>query len=236
MERIQKIIANKGYCSRRKAEELIRSKRVKVDSILANIGDVIDDNAIIEIDGEVINNDKKRYILLYKPSGYITTTSDDLKRRTVIDLLDIKERVYPVGRLDYDTTGVLLLTNDGELANILMHPKNEVPKLYTAKIEGFLSKEEIDKLKKGVMVEKEKVIVDRFKVKKQNKRSNNSIVEIEIHEGKYHEIKNIFLALGHNVIKLKRERYAFLDLSDLKEGEYRELTIKEVRKLYSIRK
>ena len=144
MERLQKVIANSGYCSRRKAEELIVQEKVKVNNVLVTeLGTKVSGNDTITVEGKTLTKEDKEYILLYKPRGVVTTTSDDKKRKTVLDLIDTDKRLYPVGRLDYDTTGVLILTNDGELTNLLIHPKNNVDKVYIAKIKGILSGKKI---------------------------------------------------------------------------------------------
>lgn len=234
MERLQKVIANSGLTSRRKAEELINSGKVLVNGKIASLGMKVNDSDIIMVNGEVLEkNEKKVYYMLNKPRGVISSASDEKNRKTVVSLIDTDIRIYPIGRLDYDTTGLLLLTNDGELANILMHPKNEVEKTYIAKIEGNLTPQEFYSLKKGIMIEDRKVIPTRLKVRKTT--IDSQIIEISIIEGRNHIIKKIFAVLGHSVSKLKRESYAFLSLGNLKSGEYRELTLKEVKKLYSFK-
>ena len=236
MERLQKVIAASGYCSRRKAEELITKGKVKVNGeVIKELGTKVDGNDQIMIEGKALEKENKEYILLYKPRGVVTTTSDDKKRKTVLDLIETDKRLYPVGRLDYDTTGVLLLTNDGELTNLLIHPKNNIDKVYVAKIEGILTGLEIKQLERGVVIDGFKTSPAIIKVRKKDKKNNDSLVQITIHEGKNHQVKKMFEAVGHKVIKLKRERIAFLDLSGLKPGEYRKLNIKEVKKLYGIK-
>lgn len=234
MERLQKIIANSGYTSRRKAEELIKNGQVKVNGrVVRELGTKASVTDAIEVEGTVLEkNEKKVYYMLNKPRGVISSVMDEKNRKTVVSLIDTKERIYPIGRLDYDTTGLLLLTNDGCLANMLMHPKNEVEKTYIAKIEGLLSPSEFYGLKKGIEIEGRKVIPTHLKVRKQTEDSQ--IVEIGIVEGRNHIVKKIFESLGHPVSKLKRESYAFLTLGNLKSGEYRELSLKEVKKLYSL--
>ncbi len=235
MERLQKIIANSGVTSRRKAEELILKGRVKVNGeVICTLGTKVTENDTIFIDDVPLEKkEKKVYYLLNKPRGVISTVFDDKNRKTVVSLIDTEERIYPIGRLDYDTTGLLLLTNDGKLANLLMHPKNEVEKTYIAKIEGILTPSEFYQLKKGITIEDRKVIPTHLKVRK--KEENSTIVEISIVEGRNHIVKKIFASLGHDVQKLKRESYAFLSLGNLKSGEYRELSLKEVKKLYSLK-
>lgn len=237
MERLQKVIANSGYTSRRKAEELILSGKVKVNGkIIKELGIKVDENdAILIEDKPLQKSNKKVYYLLNKPRGVISTVSDDLKRKTVVDLINTTERIYPIGRLDYDTTGLILLTNDGELANKLMHPKNEVLKTYVAKVEGILEKEDIDKLKKGILIDGRKTKIYRFKIRKKDIKKETTLIEVSIVEGRNHIVKKIFEALNHSVIKLSRISYDFLTLDGLKSGEYRELSLKEVKKLYSIK-
>lgn len=235
MERIQKIIANRGYCSRRKAEELIVQGKVKVNGeVVRELGTKIDEQATIVIDHKVVEYNEKEYILLNKPRGVITTTSDDKNRKTVIDLIETNKRLYPIGRLDYDTTGILILTNDGELTNFLTHPSNNIDKVYIAKIKGFMTGEAINRLEKGLMIEGQKTAPAKIKVRKKDHKNKTSIVELTIHEGKNHQVKKMFEAVGYQVDKLKRERIAFLNLDGLKSGEYRYLTPKEVKKLYSL--
>ena len=235
MERLQKVIAKSGYCSRRKAEELIKQGKVKVDNVaVTKLGTKVIGNETITIGGKALNKEEKEYILLYKPRGVVTTTSDDKKRKTVLDLIDTKKRLYPVGRLDYDTSGIIVLTNDGDSTHLLLHPKKKIDKVYLAKIEGILTGLEINKLEKGVIIDGFKTSPCKIKVKKADKKNNISLVMITIHEGKNHQVKNMFSLVGHEVIKLKREKIAFLDLKGLKPGEYRYLTIKEVKKIYSL--
>lgn len=234
MERLQKVIAASGYCSRRKAEELIETGHVAVNGIVVTqLGIKVGVKDRIEIDGEKINKEHKEYYLLYKPRSVVTTTSDDKNRKTVVDLIETNARIYPVGRLDYDTTGAIILTNDGKLANLLMHPKNHVDKLYIAKIKGILHPSMIGKLQRGVMIDGIKTAKSKVKVKRYDKKTDTSIVEIIIHEGRNHQVKKMFQAIGKDVLKLKRERISFLDLRGLKSGEYRRLNPKEVKKLYS---
>ena len=235
MERLQKIIATSGYTSRRKAEELIIKGKVKVNGkVVTELGTKVDITDTIEVEGTVINEKEtnKVYYLLNKPRGVITSTSDDKGRKTVVDLIDTDKRIYPVGRLDYDTTGALILTNDGELANLLTHPKNKVEKVYIAKVRGLVGKEQLLSLSRGVYIDGVKTAKAKARIKNYDKKTNASIVELTIHEGKNHQVKKMFKAIGYDVLKLKREKIAFLDVKDLKSGEYRILSIKEVKKLY----
>jgi 23S rRNA pseudouridine2605 synthase len=235
MERLQKYIANSGVASRRKAEELILDGKVKVDGkVIRELGTKVSGNETIEVNGNILAKEDKVYYLLNKPRGIISSSNDEVGRKTVVDLIEEDKRIYPVGRLDYDTTGIIILTNDGEIANLLMHPKNEIEKTYVAKINGILSPKEQMILKNGVVIDGVKTSKARVKVKKIDKENNKSIVELTIHEGKNHIVKKMFAALGYDVEKLKREKIAFLDLRGLKSGEYRKLSIKEVKELYAI--
>lgn len=235
MERLQKVIANSGVTSRRKAEQLILDGKVKVDGeVVRKLGVKVSNSSSIEVDGIKLNKEEKVYYLLNKPRGVVSTTKDDKSRKTVVDLIDDNRRIYPVGRLDYDTTGALILTNDGEFANYLMHPKNKIDKVYVAKIKGFASINQLMNLKKGVVIDGIMTSKAKVKVKKTDKKTNTSIIEITIHEGKNHQVKRMFESVGLEVLKLKRERIAFLDLKGLSSKDYRKLTPKEVKQLYDL--
>ena len=234
VERVQKVIAASGYCSRRKAEELVRLGLVYINGDIASLGDKVSGNDYIEVEGNAINEKQdKVYYLLNKPRGVITSTTDDKGRKTVIDLIDDNRRIYPVGRLDYDTTGLLILTNDGELANLLTHPKNNIDKVYIAKIEGLITKGNLRTLENGVVIDGKKTAKSKAKIIRADKKTNTTVVELTIHEGRNHQVKNMFKALGYNVIKLKRERISFLTVDGLSSGDYRQLSIHEVKKLYN---
>ncbi len=235
MERLQKVIAQSGYCSRRKAEELIANGKVKVNGkIITELGTKVDYNDSVVVNGKPLNNkEEKVYYILNKPRGVITTVKDEKDRKTVLDLIPSDKRVYPVGRLDYDTTGILLLTNDGELTNLLIHPRNHVEKTYIAKVEGLVMKQDIEKLCGGVVIDGKKTSKAKARIKKMDKKTNHTLVELVIYEGRNHQVKKMFEAIGYNVLKLKREKFSFLSANGLKSGEYRQLSIKEVKKLYS---
>jgi len=236
MERLQKIIASSGYCSRRKAEELIKNRKVVVNGeVVTELGVKASFGDEIIVEGNVIEYQEKEYYLFYKPRGVVCTTKDDKGRKTVLDYFDdTDKRIYPVGRLDYDTTGLLLLTNDGEFANLMMHPSNKIDKFYVAKVKGIVTVDEVKKLKKGIKLDNKKVYPTRVKLKKLDKKNLTSIVEITIHDGINHEVKRLMESIGHEVIKLKRESFGFLTLGNLKSGEKRELSLKEVRQLYNM--
>lgn len=232
--RLQKIIASKGYASRRKAEELIQSGKVKVNgSVIREMGYQADFDDFIEVEGNPLDEiEDKVYFLLNKPRGVVSTVKDDKGRKTVVDLIKTDKRIYPVGRLDYDTTGLIILTNDGNLTNYLTHPKNNIEKVYVAKLHGLIAKDNLKKLCNGVVIDGKKTGKAKAKILKLDKKNNSSIVELIIHEGKNHQVKKMFNAIGFDVLKLKRESVAFLTLDGVKSGEYRPLSIKEVKKLY----
>ena len=236
MERLQKYIANTGYTSRRKAEELIKKGLVEVNGeVVTKLGSTVKPGDIITVEGNILDNSKSyEYYLLNKPKGVVTTTNDEKGRKTVVDLIDTSTRIYPVGRLDYDTTGALILTNDGELANLLMKPDSLVDKTYIAKVKGIVQIPDIQKLRNGVVIDGVKTRKAKVKLKSIDKKKETSILELTIHEGKNHQIKKMFEVLGYKVIKLRRERIGELNLKGLLPGEYRKLSIKEVKILYSL--
>lgn len=235
MERLQKVIAASGIASRRKAEDLITEGKVKVNGqIVRELGTKVSSSDTVKVNNQIIEKEPKEYYILNKPRGVVTTTSDEHNRKTVVDLIPTKARIYPVGRLDYDTTGLLLLTNDGEFANILMHPNDNVSKVYMAKLDGIIKGEQINRLKDGVEIDGTLVSASRVKLKKVNEKNNTCMVQITIHEGKNHQVKKMFEKVGFKVDKLKREKVAFFDLKDLQSGEFRKLTPKEVAKVYAL--
>lgn len=237
MIRLQKYIADSGFCSRRKAEEYILKGKVIVNgNLVTELGTKVNGNEEILVDGNSISKQDKEYYVLYKPRGVISSAKDDKGRKTVVDLINTNSRIYPIGRLDYDTTGIILLTNDGEFANLMMHPKNNIEKTYIVKLKGIIDGYAIKKIKQGVMVDGHKCIPDRVKLKKFDKRTNTCIVEITVHDGRNHEIKKIFESNGYLVEKLKRETFGIITLEGLTVGESRKLTIKEVKQLYAYSK
>ena len=211
--------------------------RVKVNGkVITELGTKVSDKDRIEVNNQILTREEKEYYLLNKPRGVVTTTSDDKNRKTVVDLIPTNARIYPVGRLDYDTTGVLLLTNDGDFANILMHPSNEIDKVYMAKLKGIIKGEQINQLKDGIDLDGQIVKASRVKLKKVDQKTNTSMVQITIKEGKNHQVKRMFDSVGYEVIKLKREKEGIFDLKDLQSGEFRKLTPKEIAKVYSLEK
>ncbi|PLS01622.1 23S rRNA pseudouridine(2605) synthase RluB [Neobacillus cucumis] len=236
MERLQKVIARAGIASRRKAEELIKEGKVKVNGkVVTELGLKVTPSDRVEVNEIQIEKEEPVYFLLYKPRGVISSVSDDKGRKVVTDYFSqYKERIFPVGRLDYDTSGLLLLTNDGEFANLLMHPKNEIDKVYVAKTKGIPLKENLRKLEKGIRLEDGKTAPAKVKLLSADRQKQTAIVEIAIHEGRNRQVRRMFDAIGNEVLKLKRERYGFLTLSGLKAGEARELTPHEVKLLRAL--
>jgi 23S rRNA pseudouridine2605 synthase len=230
--RLQKYLAEAGVASRRMSEKLISQGRVEVNGIkITEPGTKVTMGDIVKVDGkEAKPENKKVYILLNKPSGYVTTSKDQFSRKTVLDLIQgVNERIYPVGRLDYDTSGLLLLTNDGELAQKLTHPSHETEKVYQVKIEGFLNDKEIQSFKTGIAIED--YVASPAKIRTIEKLKTESVVEITIHEGKNRQVRKMFEAVGHIVLKLKRVSIGALKLEGLEEGTWRYLTEKEVKAL-----
>ena len=235
MERLQKVIANSGYTSRRKAEELITSGKVLVNGeVVKELGTKVKSTDEIIVEGHMISYEEKEYYMLNKPREVITSTSDEKGRKTVIDYIETDKRIYPVGRLDYDTTGLLILTNDGDFANKMMKPSSNIRKVYIAKLDSILTKEDIDKLLEGVVIDKVKCIPDKVKIKDIDKKNNRCLVEITIHEGRNHEVRNLFEKLGYDCLKLTRIGYGNLKLDNLRSGEYRPLSKAEINGLLEL--
>lgn len=237
MERLQKVMAHAGVASRRKSEEIIREGRVKVNGeTITEMGyKVKPEEDVIEVDGELISKEKRVYILLNKPEGYVTTVSDPRGRSTVLDLVgNVKQRVYPVGRLDYNTSGLLLLTNDGELTYILTHPSYEIDKTYFTRVKGEISDQDIKKLESGIQLEDG--ITAPAKVKLISRDEKISSFELTIHEGRNRQVRRMCEVLGYEVIKLKRIRFGPLNLEGLSPGEYRFLSDKELQILQKLKK
>jgi len=230
--RLQKYLAHCGISSRRKAEEYIRDGKVRVNGrIVTEMGITVTSGDRVEVDGKPVRLEKKKvYILLHKPKGYVTTVNDPQGRNTVMDLISgVKERVYPVGRLDYDSSGLLLLTNDGELAHRLMHPSHEIIKVYVATVEGRPSDEALRKLESGVRIDGHTTAPAIVKVLKNY--GDKTKLEITIHEGRNRQVRKMCESIGHPVIRLKRIAYGNLELGELKPGEWRYLTELERRQL-----
>ena len=234
--RLQKILAQAGVASRREAEKIILAGRVKVNNTtITELGTKTDpEKDIIQVDGQKLSlAEKKVYYLLNKPTGYVTTMKDPQGRSTVADLIShIPERVYPVGRLDYDSSGLIIITNDGELANAMAHPKKEVDKYYEAKVTGIPSKEALLKLKKGIMLEDGMTAPARVQILKKDRAK--ALLEIIIHEGRNRQVRRMCEAIGHKVFKLKRSRFGSIKLGSLPPAKVRLLTPKEVENLRNL--
>ncbi|MFS0615666.1 pseudouridine synthase [Lederbergia ruris] len=236
MERLQKVIAHAGIASRRKAEELILNGRVKVNGkTIKELGTKVSTTDKIEVDEVPVVQEEKKYFLLYKPRGVISAVSDDKGRKVVTDFFpNIEERIYPVGRLDYDTSGLLILTNDGEFSNLLAHPRYGVKKVYIAKVKGIPAKEALKKLERGIHLEDGKTAPAKVNLTSLDKRKGTAIIEVTLHEGRNRQVRRMLEAIGHPVMKLKREQYGSLNLHGLNAGESRELTLHEVKHLRTL--
>ncbi|QQK79823.1 rRNA pseudouridine synthase [Salicibibacter cibi] len=233
MERLQKVIAHAGVTSRRKAEDYIVAGRVSVNGkTVTELGTKVPEKATIEVDGIPIQREVPVFYLLYKPKKVISAVQDDKNRAVVTDYIDEPEaRIYPIGRLDYDTSGLLLLTNDGDFANVMMHPRGNIKKTYIAKVKGKPSKDTLQRLSRGIELEDGKTAPAKVSFKSGNKKNDTSIIELVISEGRNHQIKRMLETVGHPVLKLKRERYAFLALDGLNPGDFRALKPVEVARL-----
>lgn len=234
-ERLQKYMASCGVASRRKCEEFILEGRVKVNGVIINeLGTkVIVGEDVIEFDGVKIDKEaKKVYYMLNKPTGIITSASDERGRRTVVDIVKSKERIFPIGRLDYNTSGLLLLTNDGEIFNKIMHPSVVLFKTYIADVKGYVTDEDIEQLKNGIDIGG--YITAKAKVFIQKRDENKSTIRISISEGKNRQIRKMCSKINHDVIKLKRISIGDIKLGDLRIGEYRKLNDKELKFLLNL--
>lgn len=234
MERLQKILAKAGIASRRRCEELILDGRVMVDGrVITELGFKVDpEKSIITFDDQPLAREKIIYILLNKPAGYVTTLSDPQGRPIVTDLLpEISQRVFPVGRLDFDTEGALILTNDGRLSQFIQHPSFEVNKTYVATVKGLPSFDKISQLEQGVVIDGQKTWPARVKIIGQKK--TESTLELIIHEGKKRQVRKMLDAVGHPVKTLRRTAYGNLQLGKLASGKYRFLSEKDLKKIFS---
>lgn len=235
--RLEKVLSYSGIASRRKSKEIILAGEVKVNGeVCIEPGYKVNKNDVVTYQGEVLRKEEYVYFLLNKPRGIVSTTSDEKKRKTVIDLLtleDQEKRVYPIGRLDYDTAGLLLLTNDGVLTQHLTRPEFEVEKTYLARVVGIINKPATTKLEKGVKLEEYTTKKAKVTVKERNLKEKTSLIEITITEGKNHQIKDMCKEVGFPVKSLTRIGFDHLTLDGVKRGEYRSLKPHEVKKLYA---
>ena len=235
--RLQTYMAMCGVAARRKCEEIIASGRVSVNGqIITEMGTQVEATDIVLVDGQRITpEEEKRYVLYHKPAGEVTTVSDEKGRETVMDRFrDFPVRLYPVGRLDYDSEGLLLLTNDGELAQRLTHPSCEVDKVYLARVTGNPSNEAIDRLRRGVYMEGDERRTYPADVRVVRDESLFSDVLVTIHEGRNRQVRRMFDAVGHKVLLLRRVRFGPLELGGLRRGEWRELDAQEIAQLHNM--
>jgi 23S rRNA pseudouridine2605 synthase len=223
--RLNAYLARAGIASRRAADELIKAGRVTVNAEPGQLNTFVQSRDRVEVDGERVELQPLSYVLLHKPAGAVTTARDPQGRRTVVELVEHPARVVPVGRLDADTTGALLLTNDGELAHRLAHPRYEVEKVYEAEVEGDPSDDSLERLRRGIELD------DGATRPAQAQRLGPGHVELAIHEGRKHQVKRMLAAVGHPVTRLHRSRYAGLTLEGLEPGAWRELEPSEVDRL-----
>lgn len=236
MERLQKVMAEAGVASRRASEKLIAAGHVTVNGqLVTKQGVKVSRNDQVAVDGVPLQREPLKYYLLNKPRGVISSAHDEKGRRTVVDILKeggVTERIYPVGRLDYDTTGILLLTNDGGLANKLMHPRFEVAKTYIAKVKGVVSNHAMQRLREGVMIDGRMTKKAKTKLIEVDEQKKTSRIRLTIHEGRYHQVKKMMAVVGHPVLKLHRESYDTLTLHGLANGgDWRALRPEEVQRL-----
>lgn len=233
MERLQKVMAQAGVASRRKSEALIVEGKVKVNGVVVTeLGTRVSASDTVEVEGVPIVKEENVYFLLYKPRGIISTAHDEKGRKTVLDLFPyIEERIFPVGRLDYDTSGVIIMTNDGDFSYLMTHPKFEIPKKYVAKVKGLPHREALKKLENGIVLEDGKTAPAQVKMRSVDKKTGTALIEITIHEGKNRQVRRMFDAIGHPVVKLRREAFAMLTTHGLNAGEARELTLHEIKQL-----
>ncbi len=226
--RLNAFLAKSGVISRRGADRLIKAGRVTVNGQTGQLNSDVTKNDEVTVDGKYIKLQQNRYILLYKPAGYVTTLDDPQGRPKVLDLINVTERVVPVGRLDFDTTGALLLTNDGQLAHKLMHPSFEIDKVYEAKVKGEITNDKLSKLSDGVGLEEGKTAPAKTEKVADNK------VRLTIHEGRKHQVKRMLAAVNLPVKKLHRSKYGPLDLEGLTAGEWRNLKAGEILSLKEV--
>lgn len=232
MERLQKIIADSGICSRRKAEQLILEGKVKVNGVIVKtLGVKASFNDEILVNNKPLIKEEKLVYMLNKPKNVISSASDDKGRVTVVDLIDSKYRIYPLGRLDYDSSGLILLSNDGQLMQKLIHPSSKIEKVYEVKISGLINKEEIKKLEAGVRIDGYLTAPASIKLLRNNQNKKTSFLQVSIHEGKNRQIRKMFMTLGYKVLDLKRIKEANISLGNLKSGEYRLLKPFEIKQL-----
>lgn len=233
MERIQKVIAQSGICSRRKAEELIKQGRVKVNGkLIKEMGYQVKKHDVISVDDKPIQKENKVYYLMNKPKKYLCSNNDEHNRKCVVDLIDSNERIFTVGRLDYDTSGVLILTNDGKFANEIIHPRYHLPKVYNLTINHLLSPSDLMRLKKGIVLDDGyKTQPAKVKIKEKDPVKNQMSIDLTIYEGRNRQVKRMIEALGYKVTRLHRVQLGNIRVDGMAQGDYRLLKPQEVKDL-----
>ncbi len=232
--RINKFLAELGVGSRRAIDKMIEEKKIKVNGVLAESGIKVDKTDNIVVNGRPLNFEKKKkvYFMLNKPKRVLSTAKDERGRKTVVDLIDTKERIFPIGRLDYDTEGLIILTNDGEVFNKVIHPRTEVYKTYLVEARGNINMSTLNKLKRGIMLDDKITLPAKAKIILADEK--HTVLHFAIKEGRNRQVRRMFESVGHNVINLKRIMLGELNLDGLEIGEYRPLTKKEINYLYSL--
>lgn len=226
--RLNKYLSECGVASRRKSEEFIKQGRITINGkVISDFSFEVTEDDLVKFDGEVVRPEKKVYFILNKPKGFVTTTSDDKRRKTVLDLIKTDKAIFPVGRLDYDTTGVLLLTNDGDFANIITHPTNKITREYIAELDRGLTKEDRLKLQKGISLDRRKSKFSKIFFPRKN---NFKIVGVEVFEGRNHFVKRMFDSLGYSVINLHRTKFGHFTVDKIPVGKNRKIAYSEIQK------
>ncbi|MGL5268812.1 MAG: pseudouridine synthase [Spiroplasma sp.] len=236
-QRLQKVIANSGLCSRRKAELLITSGKVKVnDQVVTSLGTKVVTSDIIKVNNQVLHFNEYLYLAFYKPINCLTTLKDPKNRPTIMSYFsDVRVRIYPVGRLDFDTSGLLLLTNDGEFSNQILHPRYKINKVYQVSCQGILTPKQIKQLEKGVMIDSTIITAPaKVEVLKKSNQKQETIINLTIHQGYKNQVKRMLRAVGSEVLSLKRIAIGTITLKDLKPGTYCYLTTKERNTLLNL--
>ena len=236
MERLQKYIAASGYTSRRKAETLITEGRVSVNGVkVSELGSKVKQGDVVTVDGKPIIGENKVYYLFYKPKGCVCTLDDEFDRPKIVDYFtDVKERIYPVGRLDYDTTGVIIMSNDGEFANMIMHPRSHLEKIYEVTLKGLIKGPELNKLEKGIYLEGVKTLPCKIKITDRDMEHKTTMLQIKLTEGKNRQVKKMFESVGYPVKRLHRISVGGVTLKGLTPGKYRILKPQEVKNLKAL--
>ena len=233
MERLQKAIAASGYTSRRKAEDLIVQGKVEVNGkVVTELGTKVKQGDLITVEGKPLVGENKVYYVFYKPKGCVCTLDDEFDRPIITDYFtEVKERIYPVGRLDFDTTGLIIMSNDGEFANLMMHPSSHLEKVYEVTVTGLVNGETLHKLEKGIYLEGVKTLPCKIKVVGKDNEHKTTMLMIKLVEGKNRQVKKMFETMGHNVKRLHRVQVGGINLKGLKPGRYRILKPQEVKEL-----